>query len=318
MKKNVFIIVMLTLITCISSVFAQQCPIYDQYHFDYYLINPAIAGADRNSHILGTGKIGMAGKDGPNTFMLSFRTRLKSKNIGLGGYIYNDNTPNFNYIGGQFTFAYHIPMSIGARYRKFVELDRQLSFGLSARIKYLSYTSHGMEAFDPADLGEGEVIPDVNFGIYYQSYGWFAGFSMTNMIPFKPRILNDLYIQEELTMMLFGGYAAGIAEGKTIEPSINYHADIVGNHQLEINLKYTQNNEISKAGFWAQLSYRHNFWDTKANQTMVLIPMIGARFGKFQLGYAFNLHLNELASTTAGTHEFVLGYSFYTPKRFCR
>lgn len=316
MKKNTVFLVLAFFMVAMGG-YSQQRPIYDQYHFNYYLINPAVAGANRCSHLMLTGKQSWIGKDGPSTYLASYRTRLNSKNIGLGGYIYNDHTPQFNYVGGQFTFAYHIPLSQGARYRKSVELDRQLSFGVSARIKYISFDKVDGYESDPADESDGEVAPDVNFGVYYQSYGWFAGLSLTNMIPFKPSIFGDTYPYEQLTGFLFGGYDYDIDEYQTLEPSLNFNFDVDGHMQLEANLKYMQNDDYRNFGWWAQLSYRHVL-DQGNAQPLSLIPMVGLRFNKFQLAYAFNLTLNELASKTYGTHELMLAYTFCIPKRFCR
>ena len=299
------------------SVIGQQRPIYDQYHFNYYLLNPALAGADRCSHLMATGKQSWIGKDGPSTYLLSYRTRLNSKNIGLGGYIYNDHTPQFNYIGGQVTFAYHIPMSVGSRYRKAVELDRQLSFGVSARVKYVHFSKVDGFEDDPADESDGEVMPDINAGVYYSSYGFFGGLSFTNIIPFKPSIMGDTYDYENLTGFLFAGYDFDVNDLQTIEPSVNFNFDIDGHMQAELNLKYMQNTDISNWGWWAQLSYRHVF-DSGNAQPLSLIPMLGFRIKKFQIAYAFNLTLNELASKTYGTHELMLAYTFCIPKRFCR
>ena len=316
MKKNILMLVA-AMCALATGVFAQQRPIYDQYHFNYYLLNPAVAGAERCSHLMLTGKQSWIGKDGPSTYLLSYRTRLNTKNIGLGGYIYNDHTPQFNYVGGQFTFAYHIPLSNGSRYSKRVELDRQLSFGVSARLKYLHYTAVDGFDDDPANETDGEIMPDVNVGVYYTSYGFFGGLSFTNLIPFKPAILGDTYDYENLTGFLFAGYDFDFNEFQTLEPSANFNFDVDGHMQMELNLKYIQNDQLTNFGWWAQLSYRHVL-DPGNVQPLSLIPIVGLRFNKFHLAYAFNLTLNELASKTYGTHELMLAYSFCVPRRFCR
>ncbi|MBP5307198.1 MAG: PorP/SprF family type IX secretion system membrane protein [Paludibacteraceae bacterium] len=315
MKKILLLLVSVFGLAAVT-VNSQQRPIYDQYHFNYYLINPAVAGADKCSHLMATGKQSWLGADGPSTYLLSYRTRLNTKNIGLGGYIYNDHTPQFNYIGGQFTFAYHIPMSIGGKYSQKVELDRQLSFGISARVKYLKYDAVE-NVDDPANISEGEFMPDVNLGVYYVSYGFFAGASATNLIKFQPDMLGDSYTDEYLTAFLFMGYDFDFSRERTLEPSVNFNLDTKEHRQAEFNLKYMQNNSDLDFGWWAQLSYRHCL-DKGNAQPLSLIPIVGARFGKFQLAYAFNLSLNEMASHNYGTHELMLAYTFCIPKRFCR
>ncbi|MBP5455806.1 MAG: type IX secretion system membrane protein PorP/SprF, partial [Paludibacteraceae bacterium] len=52
---------------------AQDEIVYDQYHFNYYLVNPAVAGAERCSHLMLTGKFQWMGMDdAPMTQTLSF------------------------------------------------------------------------------------------------------------------------------------------------------------------------------------------------------------------------------------------------------
>ncbi|MDR1729469.1 MAG: type IX secretion system membrane protein PorP/SprF, partial [Prevotellaceae bacterium] len=38
-----------------TQVKAQEEIVYDQYYFNYYLVNPAVAGAERCSHLMLTG-----------------------------------------------------------------------------------------------------------------------------------------------------------------------------------------------------------------------------------------------------------------------
>ncbi len=316
MRKHVILLIM-GAFACLG-LRAQQQPIYDQYHFNYYLLNPAVAGADKCSHLMATGKQSWLGEDGPSTYLLSFRTRLNTKNIGLGGYLYNDHTPQFNYIGGQFTFAYHIPLSNGYKYSKAVALDRQLSFGVSVRFKYINFEAvDGVD--DEANVSDSELAPDINLGVYYVDYGFFAGASATNLIEFQPEMFGEKEKgqQEYLTAFLFAGYDFDLSDGMTIEPSANFNFDLKDHRQGEVNLKFMHNNEISNFGWWAQLSYRHVF-DKDNVQPLSLIPIIGCRFNKLQLAYAFNVTLNKLYGHTYGTHELMLAYTFCVPHRFCR
>ena len=104
----------------------QEYTITNQYHFHYYLLNPALAGAAECTHFMLTHKqqwVGM--KEAPYTTALSFQTRTKSR-IGVGAYLYNDRNGWSYQQGGQATIAYHIPLSRGNRYTKSPTLDRQL------------------------------------------------------------------------------------------------------------------------------------------------------------------------------------------------
>lgn len=316
MKK--ITLVLFTLVSLFSvQLSAQEKEIYDQYHFNYYLINPAVAGADKCTHLMLTTRNNWVGLDGPSTQALSVRSRITDKNFGIGGYVYNDRQPDFSNMGAQLTFAYHIPMSQGRRYLKNVQLDRQLSFGVSFKVHQASYTSTGTQTLDPADVSESEFAPNANFGMYYVSYGFFSGISFTNLIPYEKTMTGLSEPIAPTTGFLFLGKSFDLANEMMIEPSVNFNFDVAGHKQIEGNLKFAQNNPVDNVAYWAQLSYRHNL-DNGSGQALSLIPIVGARINKFQLAYAFNLNLSGLAPYNYGTHEVMLAYTFCVPKHFCR
>ncbi|MBO7608350.1 MAG: type IX secretion system membrane protein PorP/SprF, partial [Paludibacteraceae bacterium] len=118
MKIKYCIVSLLALIASSFRAYAQDDIVCDQYHFNYYLVNPAVAGAERCSHLMLTGKFQWTGpelEDPPMTQTLSFRTRVL-KNVGLGVYAYNDKNGNSYRQGGEVTFAYHIPLSENSHY----------------------------------------------------------------------------------------------------------------------------------------------------------------------------------------------------------
>ncbi|MBR5695662.1 MAG: type IX secretion system membrane protein PorP/SprF, partial [Paludibacteraceae bacterium] len=56
MKIKYCIVGLLALFASSSRLFAQDDIVCDQYHFNYYLVNPAVAGAERCHHLMLTGK----------------------------------------------------------------------------------------------------------------------------------------------------------------------------------------------------------------------------------------------------------------------
>jgi type IX secretion system PorP/SprF family membrane protein len=314
MKKLILVIALFATLG-VQLMKAQEKIIYNQYHFNYYLVNPAVAGAERCSHLMLTTKnqwLGIA--DAPSTQLLTYRTRV-GESVGLGGYLYNDKNGQFSNIGGQFTFAYHIPMSDGRSYLINTELDRQLSFGVSVKMNQIAYNSVS-NSVDPANADESYIVPNANFGIYYTSYGFFAGLSFTNLIPYTI----DLSLEPvaPLTGYFFIGNSFEVIDRNTaLEPSLMFGMNEYLNKQLDLNLKFSQDFPHEDFSYWLQMSYRHNL-DTGIGQAVSLVPMAGLRFGKFNVGYAFNLSLTNMVNQNVGTHELMLGYTFCVPKHFCR
>lgn len=58
--------------------------VVNQYHFNYYLVNPAVAGAERCHNLMLTGRFDFAGVEGhPMTQTLSYRTRILKKGVSV-------------------------------------------------------------------------------------------------------------------------------------------------------------------------------------------------------------------------------------------
>ena len=302
-----------------TTTHAQEFPIYNQYHFHGYLMNPALAGAAECTHFMLTHKQQWIGiKDAPMTSILSFQTRTE-KRLGLGAYIFADKNGYSYQQGGQFTLAYHIPMSRGNRFSRVTSLERQLSFGLSGKVYRYDFAQ---EVIDEA-VKEGEIIqrkdgffPNANFGAFYESYGFFTGLSITNLVPVRIDIFGSDEPLRTLTAFYQIGYAIEARRDIQLEPSMVFHIDANARRQLDLSFRVLQHLDRDDVSWWAGATLKQNFDDKF--QALVLLPNFTIRMGKFRLGYAVNLDLNKLFSHNYGTHELMLGYSFCSTKQFCR
>lgn len=308
----------------ISLLHAQEELIYNQYYFNYYLVNPALAGATPCHNIMASNRMQWVGmKDFPMTQLLTYKGRVW-KNVGIGAYLYNDRNGYSNRAGGQVTFAYHIPLSKGRQYSKQASYDRQLSFGASFKVNYFYINTNRLFSDDPSAPADNAFANtsgiglNANVGIYYQSYGGFIGLSVTNLVPTTADLYGDKELPAPLTGFLFGGYSFDLGRNrdKYIEPM----AMLKMNKYLEVNmdlgLKYGQ--EVDRSwGYWVELMYRH-CWNVNNIQAMVLMPMVSFHYKGLNVGYCFGLDLNNLATQNGGTHEIMVGYTFCPVKHFCR
>ena len=298
---------------------AQEFPIYNQYHFHGYLMNPALAGAAECTHFMLTHKQQWVGiKDAPMTSILSFQTRTE-KRLGIGAYLFADKNGYSYQQGGQFSLAYHIPMSTGHRFSRHTTLDRQLSFGVSGKVYRYDFAQ---EIIDEAN-SKGEVInkksgvfPNANFGAFYESYGFFTGLSATNLVPVKVDIFGENEPLRPLTGFFQIGYAFETQREVFLEPSAVFHMDVDNRKQLDLSFRVLQHLDNDDISWWAGVTMKQNFDDTY--KALVLLPNFTIRIGKFRIGYAVNLDLNKLFSHNYGTHELMLGYSLCSTKQFCR
>lgn len=322
MKKYILAIIVAAF--GISAMQAQEEMIYNQYYFNYYLVNPALAGAEPCHNLMLSGKFQWVGmKDFPMTQLLTYKGRVW-KNVGIGAYLYNDRNGYSNRAGGQVTFAYHIPLSNGRRYSKKASYDRQLSFGASFKVNYFYINTNRLYADDPTAQADNAfantsgVGLNANVGIYYKSYGGFVGLSVTNLVPTTSDIYGDKELPAPLTGFLFGGYTfdIGSQRNKYLEPM----AMLKMNKYLEVNMDLALKfgHEVNRDwGYWVELMYRH-CWNKNNIQSLNLMPMCSFHWKGLNIGYCFGLDLNNLATQNGGTHEIMIGYTFCPVKHFCR
>jgi len=307
-----------------TQVKSQEEIVYDQYYFNYYLVNPAVAGAEQCAHFMLTGKFQWIGiEDAPATQTLSFRTRML-KNVGIGAYLYNDKNGYSYRQGGQATFAYHIPLSENSGYfMKERSIDRQLSFGISAKVNHYNFSSviFDPNSDDPVIYNRGTdkgFYFNANVGTYFLWDNFFAGVSATNLVPTKMIEFGSAEPVRPLIAFAFLGYDININESMTIEPSVLYLMDTYSNKKLDLNLKYMQTvPDNADFSYWLQASYRQGLDDGNA-QALSLSPMGGIRYRGFHLAYAYTLGLTGINRHNSGSHEIMLGYTWCVTKHFCR
>ena len=327
MKIKYCIVGLLSLFASSFCAYAQEDIVVNQYHFNYYLVNPAVAGAERCRHLMLTGRFQWEGvEDHPMTQTLSFRTRIL-KNVGIGAYAYNDKNGNSYRQGGEATFAYHIPLSENSHYMmKTQSIDRQLSFGLSVMLNHYNFQKRLHEEYgwqDPA-LGNGGtdkgVYLNANAGIYFIWDHVFAGFSAKDLVHTELTELGQEEPIRPLTMFGFLGYDFNLINEITLEPSFMFKFNTEESRQLDLNLKYMQTLPDNKDfSYWLQLSYRHTLDNSEYSPApLCLYTLGGIRYKGFHLGLAYELGLTQYQRKNWGSFEVMLGYTWCVTKHFCR
>ena len=310
---------------CLCQANAQEEIVCDQYHFNYYLVNPAVAGAERCTHLMATGKFQWMGvEDHPMIQTLSVRTRVLN-NVGIGAYLYNDKNGYSYRQGGEVTFAYHIPLTENNRYMmKQQSINRQLSFGISLMVNHYNFDKYLFDTYaadDPVLGNQGTnkgFYLNANAGLYFLWDGFFLGYSMSNLIPTE---LTELGMEEPkrpLTGYGFLGYDFDLVNNMTLEPAMMFKFNVNGERQMDFNLKFMQtlpsNEDFS---YWLQCSYRQTL-DSGNSNPLSLSPMGGIRFKGFHVGYAYQVGLTTFNRQNYGSHEVMLGYTWCVTKHFCR
>ena len=311
MRKFIFIVV---LVGCfVQDVSAQQVPLYSQYMLNGFLLNPGAAGAEGYSAVNLTAREQWIGfRDGPGTYALSFQTRilkksyisrgssvkkekkfgLRSGNVGVGGYIFNDHNGAVERTGIKGTYAYHIYLR-----------ESQLSFGLSLVAYQFRIDDDKITLENPNDAlwmgaDKSVFIPDADAGVYYTARDYWAGFSIDQMFESVLKVGNSGYDQYKMerNYYLMGGYDFDINKDVVLSPSTL--------------IKFAENGKL-QADISGKIYYQQSYWGGLTYRTgHAIIVMAGVSIDKFVFGYAFDIGLNSIMKHSYGTHEFMFIVKF--------
>jgi len=315
--KYIFVPAVICLLHAVVS--GQQVPMYSQYIMNGFLVNPSFAGRDGYTTINLTVREQWVGLDhSPGTYAASFQTRLlknsyiskstavrkklvkptKGGNVGLGGYVFNDQNGIMRRTGMQAVYAYHIAMG------KTGGVPNNLSFGLAMTAYQFAINTEGL-IFDPDDpllnnYDRSVFIPDFNFGASYTTTTYYAGFAMTNI--FRGSLLfadtTDTKRNEMGHFFLTGGYKFTLAPDWILEPSAFIKSSDMLFKSIQMDLT-------------ARIYYRENYWTGLSWRTNdALIFLLGFRYDKFHFGYAVDFTLTDIRKQSFGSHELTLVMKF--------
>jgi type IX secretion system PorP/SprF family membrane protein len=310
MKKIIPYIIPVFMLVVPGTLQAQQTPVISQYMMNKYLVNPALAGVKGYTNIIFTARQQYSMlQNAPRTFVLSGDTRLledswirrkqkveknsknasRNKNVGIGGYIYNDRNGIINRTGAQFTYAYHI--NFNNQY--------QLSFGLSISAYQFKLDASNTPRYNLDDplLDNNKTtffVPDANAGIYISGKGLYAGLSASQLFGSSIKLGQNQF-EDYKTLRhfyLIGGYKWLVSHSVILEPSFLARATVDA-YVMDATLRL-----FYQTNYWIGVSYR-------TSQTVAF--MAGFMVDDIFLGYAYDATMGELQNYSGGSHELMVG-----------
>ena len=322
-KRNIILSALMLLFTVIAE--GQQMPMYSQYIMNGFLVNPSFAGRDGYTSLNLTVREQWAGlAQAPSTYALSFQTRIlkdsyisksttvkkklirptRGGQVGIGGYLFNDNNGIMHRTGLQGAYAYSIPMGTDDD-----EYSKTLSFGLALMAYQYSIKLDNLiyDQNDPYlnNYDRSVFITDFNFGVNYTTQRYYAGFAMTNLLRgalmFTKGPDND---NTELGhYFLTGGVKFPLSGNWLLEPSAFIKSSDLFFKSIQLDLT---SRIYYKNDYWAGVSWRTGD---------AIIVMLGLRYDRFYFAYAFDFTLTDIRKQSLGTHEFSLAVKFGTSAR---
>jgi type IX secretion system PorP/SprF family membrane protein len=301
---------------------AQQLPIYSQYLFNKYLINPAVAGADGYTSLNLTTRQQWTGYQGaPQTYSISFNGRLLKQKynirenlfnqktfkphtegrVGFGGTVFSDINGLVRKTGFSTSYAYHIWLQGGT----------QLSLGMAFTGYHYKIDQRQIQFEDPdepwlnTDFRKGIFVPDFNFGAYLLNRKFAVGFSaqelMEGFIKAGSQAYRDLKI--ERTYYLFGNYDIEPDNKTLIQPSVLLKMSEQLRPQADLGISYSYDNKL-----WLGTTFRTG---------SSIIANVGVRRDRLFFGYSVDFTLNSIQRSTFGSHVFIVATRFGdTPRKY--
>jgi type IX secretion system PorP/SprF family membrane protein len=311
-RRLAFILIMLL---TGSLTFGQQLPLFSQYLYNKFLINPAVAGSDGYTSVSLTAREQWVGYSGaPRTFSFSWQTRILKKSfilkqssvkrqifrpksdgkVGIGAYIFSDKNGLIQRTGFQVAYAYHM----------WLQKSTQLSFGLAFTGYYYKIDETQINFEDPNEpwmnnnLRRGIFVPDVTFGAYLLNAKYSLGFSADQLSEAAAKIGGPAYKNFTMSRQyyLFGSYDLSVWSSTIIQPAFLLKMSEQLKPQADVGASYIYNQ-----GFWVGLAYR---------TSGALIANVGVKFQNMFFGYAYDYTLQEIQSITYGTHEITIALKF--------
>jgi len=304
---------------------AQQMPLFSQYNFNKFLINPAQAGSDGFTSINVTAREQWVGYPGaPRTYSVSWQERVLKRSyrlkhnifnrtiyrpktdgrVGFGGYIFNDRNGLVQKTGFQIAYSYHL----------WLHDYTQLSMGMAFTGYHFIVNADENSFFDPnepwlnSDMRRGVFIPDADFGIYLLNPKYEVGFSALQMFGAIAKIGRDdgyknYYLDRHF--YLFANYNFEAGTKAELQPSVLLKMSEQMRPQATIGLSYCRDQ-----AFWSGISYRTCTGGS-------IISSIRFRFvpGRVMLTtmyvrYSFDYTLNRIQNGTYGSHEITMALKF--------
>ena len=223
MRLNKIFLVLLVAFSPLLKVAAQQIPVATQYIYNGYLYNPARAGQDSKygNVFINFKKQWTAMPDAPITGIATFDSRIKSSNVGLGGYLFTDNTHIVHELGGSFSYAYHVPFN--------EEKTHGLSIGISTGLIHQRFDFTEAIVENPNDPtisedNERAIAFDLSAGADYFWKGLHVGIVapqlFNNKLKFRDSESDQIRFNYNRHLFAYASYKAMLGSKKnwSLEP----------------------------------------------------------------------------------------------------
>lgn len=289
MKKLIFIAMLLVMSL---DTFSQQDPQFSMYMFNPLGVNPGYAGSREVLSAVLVHRSQWIGLDGaPETQAFSLNMPLGNKKMGVGIQFYNDKIGPHTTQIIKGTYAYRLKLGGG-----------RLAFGLSGGVLNYNYDWNKIEYKEqddaiPVNAAENFMIPTVDFGLYYNTNTFYAGFSIENINEAEYNLISLDSVESESKK-----YATSMA---TIGKAFVLNDNLV----LKTSALFRMSNADASVDLNVGVLLKNRIYfgtSIRKNALILLTEMNITK--KLRMGVAYDIGTTELAKSTSGSLEIFIGY----------
>lgn len=278
----------------VIDTFGQQLPLFTQYIFDPYLVNPSMLATSRKSEINLLYRQQWTGiQDGPQTIQADFQHAFNNR-VLFGLNVFDDKTILLSSTTVMATFGYRIPLAE----------DHILSFGLSGgfisnRIKTEDVPT--VDINDPALLSSSanNFSLDGQFGISYNYRNLVIGFSLVRLVDnttFSEETFQMPEFNELKNNVILAGYKFNLSNEFSFQPNFSYRFTADNLDFFEASGIFSYKDIMSVGG-----GYREGYGPTAVARVNIK---------DLQVGYAYDFPSAKADVSTGGTNEVQLKWRF--------
>lgn len=290
------------MVTGITGIRAQYDSQLSQYFMAMGYYNPAYAGVREDLNLLALSRLQWIGIEGaPKSFFIhaDMPFKLGKTNHGVGLLIFTEGIGLFQNTHVNLQYAYKQKLLGGT-------LSAGLQFGL------VNQSFNGEKVFYPTSQfhqQQDQAIPnvqvsgmgmDIGAGLYYTHKKFYVGLGVTHLNKAEVRLdeYSSMYLSS--TYNLIGGYNIQLRNPLyELQPSVFFKTDMQS-FQADITARLVYNKMFNGGFSW------------RVNESVILL--LGAKFGSFHVGYAYDFPTTPILKGTSGSHELMVSYKLKLKK----
>ena len=299
--NKIFFTSLLLFFTC-TEILAQQNPHYTQYMYNMNVVNPAYAGS-KESMSFGAlyRKQWVNIEDAPTSFTFSGHAPA-GNNVGLGLSFIADKIGPITEQNVYGDFSYTLKLN---------ETHR-LAFGLKTGVSFHKVALRDIQSSlpDPSEGIFGEDINDASLnlgaGLFYYTDKYYVSLSIPNILKSAHLDYNGREYGSDVShYFLTAGYVFDLNYDLKFKPSFMLKSAFNVKPSLDVSANFLYMEKIEIGG-----SYRlEDSFGAMVN--FAITP-------ELRIGYAYDHVISDLKVTSPASHEFIILYDLFTPKKVSR